>query len=69
MIAKSQPLQSQDLVINPEPPIPQNLNFPKEEEIRPLEFPFEIEDDLFFDADFGNILNSHLQKRPSRKHN
>ena len=25
LIAKSQPLQSQDLAINPEPPIPQNL--------------------------------------------
>jgi hypothetical protein len=29
-IDKSQPLQSQDLAINPEPSIPQNLNPPKE---------------------------------------
>jgi hypothetical protein len=29
LIAKSQPLQSQDLAINPEPPIPQNP--PREE--------------------------------------
>ena len=33
LIAKSQPLQSQDLAINPKPSIPQNLNPPKEEEI------------------------------------
>ena len=30
LIAKSQPLQSQDLAINSEPSIPQNLNPPKE---------------------------------------
>jgi hypothetical protein len=35
--------------MNPEPSIPQNP--PKEEEIQPLEFSFEIKDDLF-DADF-----------------
>ena len=29
LIAKSQPLQSQDLAINPEPSIPQNPNPPK----------------------------------------
>ena len=38
LIAKSQPFQSQDLAINPEPSIPQNLNPPKEEEIQPFEF-------------------------------
>ena len=42
LIAKSQPLQSQDLAINPEPSMPQNLNPPKEEKIQPLEIPFEI---------------------------
>ena len=33
LIAKSQPLQSQGLAINPKPSIPQNPNPPKEEEI------------------------------------
>ena len=65
LIAESEPLQSQDSAINPKPSIPQNP--PREEEIPPLESP-KIKDDLFY-ADFGNILNSHLQKRPSRKHN
>ena len=59
LIAKSQPLQSQDLAINPEPPIPENL--PREEGIPPLEIPIEIKDDLFY-ADFGKSLNSHLHK-------
>ena len=54
LIAKSQPLQSQGLAINPKPSIPQNPNPPKEEEIQPFEIP--CEDDLF-DADFGNTLN------------
>ena len=45
LIAKLQPLQSQDLAINPEPSIPQNP--PREEEIPPLEIPVEIKDDLF----------------------
>ena len=40
LIAKSELLQSQDLVINPEPSIPQN--HPKEEEIPPLESPNKI---------------------------
>jgi hypothetical protein len=62
LIAKSQPLQSQDLAINPGPPISQN---PKEEETQPLQFPFEIENDFFFDADCGNTLNFHFQKIPS----
>ena len=50
LIAKSQSLQSQDLAINPEPPIPQNP--PREEGIPPLGIPIEIKDDLFY-ADFG----------------
>jgi hypothetical protein len=44
LIAKSQPLQSQGLAINPEPLIPQNP--PREEGISPLEIPVEIKDDL-----------------------
>ena len=55
LIAKSQPLQSQDLAINPEPSIPQNP--PREEEILPLESPDKIKDDLFY-ANFGKSLNS-----------
>ena len=66
LIAKSQPLQSQDLAINPKPPIPQNL--PREEGIPPLEIPIEIKDDLF-GVDFGRTLNSHLHKRPSSEYN
>ena len=66
LIAKSQPLQSQDLAINPEPPIPQN--HPKEEGIPFLEIPIEIKDDLF-GANFGRTLNSHLHKRPSSEYN
>ena len=49
LIAKSQPLQSQGLAINPEPSIPQNPNPPKEEEIQ--HFEISCEDDLF--DDFG----------------
>ena len=49
LIATSQPLRSQDLAINPEPPIPQN---PPKEGIPPLEIPVEIKVDLF-GADFG----------------
>ena len=66
LIAKAQSLQSQDLAINPKPPIPQNP--PKEEGIPPLEIPVEIKDDLF-GADFGRALNSHLHKRHSREYN
>jgi hypothetical protein len=62
LIAKSQPLQSQDLAINRGPPISQN---PKEEETQLLQFPFEIENDFFFNADYGNTLNSHSQNMPS----
>ena len=66
LIAKSQPLQSQDLAINPKPSIPQN--HPKEEEIPPLESPNEITDDLFY-IDFGKSLNFYLHKRPSSEYN
>jgi hypothetical protein len=66
LIAKSQPLQSQDLAINPEPPIPQNP--PREEGIPPLEISVEIKDDIF-GADCGRTLNSHLHKRPSSEYN
>jgi len=54
LIAKSQPLQSQDLAINPKPSIPQNPS--REEEIQPSEISFEIKNDLF-DVDFGKSLN------------
>jgi hypothetical protein len=43
LIAKSQSLQTQELAINLEPPIPQNPL--REEEIQPLEIPVEIKDD------------------------
>ena len=62
--AKSQPLQSQDLTVNPEPSIPQNP--PREEEIQPFEISYE--DDLF-GANFGRTLNSYLHKRPSSEYN
>jgi hypothetical protein len=65
LIAKSQPLQSQGLGINPEPSIPQNPNPPKEEEIQPFEI--SCEDDLF--DDFGKSLNFQFHKRPSSKYN
>jgi hypothetical protein len=52
LIAKSQPLQSQGLAINPNPSISQNS--PREEEIQL--FKTSCEDDLF-DANFGNSLN------------
>ena len=54
LIAKSQPLQSQDLAINSKSSIPQNP--PKGEEILPLESPDKIKHDLF-DAAFGKNLN------------
>ena len=66
LIAESEPLQSQDLAINPEPSLPQNP--PREEEILPLEIPIETEDDLF-DADFGKSLNFLLHKRRSSEYN
>ena len=52
LIAKSQPLQSQDLAINPKPSIPQNPL--REEEIQPFEISCEV--DLFY-VDFGKNLN------------
>ena len=52
LIAKSQPLQSQYLAINPKQSIPQNPS--REEEIQP--FQIFCEDDLFY-ADFGKRLN------------
>ena len=64
LIAKSQPLESQDLTINPEPSIPQNP--PKEEEIEPFEI--SCEDDLFY-ADFGKRLNFLLHKRRLSEYN
>ena len=66
LIAKSQPLQSQDLAINFESSIPQNP--PKGEEIQPLESLDEIKHDLFY-APFGKSLNFQLQKRPSSEYN
>jgi hypothetical protein len=54
LIAKLEPLQSQDLAINLEPSIPQNPNPPREKESQPFEI--SCEDDLF-DANFGNSLN------------
>ena len=66
-IAKSQPLQSQDLAINPESSIPQNP--PREEEIPPLlESLDEIKDDLFY-TNFGKSLNFLLHKRHSSEYN
>jgi hypothetical protein len=44
--------------IESEPP---TLNIPKEEEIQPLEFPFDIEDNLF--SDFENASNQPVQKK------
>ena len=38
LIAKSQPLQSQGLAINPEPSIPQNPNPPKKKKFNLLKF-------------------------------
>ena len=66
MIVKPQPLYSQDLAINSEPPIPQNPL--REEGIPPFEIPVQIKDDLF-SADFWRTLNSHLHKRPSSEYN
>ena len=43
LIAKPQPLQSQDLALNFEPSLPQNP--PRKEEIQPFEI--SCEDDLF----------------------
>ena len=64
MIAKSQPLQSPDLAVNPKPSIPQNPT--REEEIQPFEISYE--DDLFY-ANFGKSLNFQFHKRPSSEYN
>ena len=61
LITKAQPLRSQDLAFNPEPPIPQN-----KKEFHLWKNPVEIKDDLF-GANFGRALNSH--KRPSSEYN
>jgi hypothetical protein len=64
LIAKSQPLQSQDLAINSEQSILQNP--PREEKIQPLETPFQSKNDLS-DADFRKSLLLH--KRHSSEYN
>jgi hypothetical protein len=66
LIVKSQPLQSQGLVINSKPSIPQNPNSLWEKECQP--FKISYEDDLF-DPDFGNNLNFQSHKRPSSEYN
>jgi hypothetical protein len=53
LIAKLEPLEFQDLAINPKPSISQNPNPPKEEEIQPFEI--SCEDDLF-GVDCGKSL-------------
>jgi hypothetical protein len=58
LIAKSQPLQSQDLAIDPKPSIPQNP--PKEEEIPPLESSYLSDTDG---------LDFQFHKRPSSEYN
>jgi len=52
LIAEILPSTSQDSAIEPKPPTP---NILREEEIQPLEFPLDIEDNLFFN--FGNASN------------
>ena len=59
-IAKTPPSTFQYPAVEPKPPTP---NPPKEEEIQPLKFPFEIEDGLFFD--FGNASNQFVRKKSS----
>ena len=46
---------------NYRPDLPLNQD-PEEEEIPPPEFPFNIEEDIFYD--FGNTILYPLQKRP-----
>jgi hypothetical protein len=58
LIAKSQPLQSQDLAIDPKPSIPQNP--PREEEIPPLES---------YDLSNTDGLDFQFHKRPSSEYN
>jgi hypothetical protein len=66
LIAKSQPLQSQGLAINPEPSKPQNPNPPREEESQPFEI--SCEDDLF-NVDFRNSFNFRFRKGSSSEYN
>jgi len=54
------PSTSQELAIEPKPP---TLNILKEEEIQPLELPFDIEDNLF--SDFENASNQPVQQNSS----
>jgi hypothetical protein len=58
LIAKSQPLQSQDLAIDPKPSIPQNS--PREEEILSLES---------YDLSDTDGLDFQFHKRPSSEYN
>ena len=61
-MAKTPPILSKNHAIHPEPQIS------KEEEIQPSKHPYKFEEDLFPDfADYGNTLNYHFQKRPSKK--
>jgi hypothetical protein len=66
LIAKSQPLQSQGLAINPKPSITQNPNSPREEESQPFEF--SCENDLF-DDDFGKSFDFQFCKMLSSEYN
>jgi hypothetical protein len=61
-IASSQPFQSQDLAIHPEPSISQNLARVKE--IPPLKDPFEPSI-----GDFGRTIKSHPYKSPPIDYN
>ena len=57
LTAESLPIPSKALAVDP---IPEPfLGTPKEEEIHPLEFPFEFEEDL--SSDVGNTFNHQIQ--------
>ena len=61
-MAESPPISSKDSTIDLEPQIL------REEEIQPLSYPFGFEEDPIPNfANFGNTLNYHFQKRPSKK--
>jgi hypothetical protein len=64
LIAKSRPFQSQDLAISPKLSISQNP--PREEEIPPLENPFEFKGNLI---DFGRTMKPRPHKRPPSEYN
>jgi hypothetical protein len=49
---------SLELAVESEPP---TSNIPNEEEIQPLEYPFDIEDNVF--SDFENASNQPMQKK------